>query len=45
MAPLLRQSGSASANLSSQLLVALTAALEPPPSAGYQSGSARVRRP
>ena len=30
MAPLLRQSGSASANLSRRLLVALTAILEPP---------------
>ena len=30
MAPLLRQSGSASANLSRRLLVALTATLEPP---------------
>ena len=45
MAPLLRQSGSASAFLFRLLLVALTASLEPPPSAGYQSGSARVGRP
>ena len=27
------------------ILVALTASLQPPPSAGYQSGSARVGRP
>ena len=45
MAPLLRLSGSASANLFRLILVALTALSEPPPSAGYQSGSARVRRP
>ena len=45
MAPLLRQSGSASANLLRLILVALTASLEPPPSAGYQLGSARVGRP
>ena len=44
LAPLLRQSGSASANLFSLILVALTASSEPPPSAGYQSGSARVGR-
>ena len=44
MALLLRHSGSASSNLSRQLLVALTAALEPLPSAGYQSDSVRVRR-
>ena len=45
MAPLLRHSGSASADLFRLILVSLTASLEPPPSAGYQSGSARVRRP
>ena len=45
LAPLLRQSGSASANSFSLILVALKASLEPPPSAGYQSGSARVGRP
>ena len=45
MAPLLRQSRSESPYFSRQLLVALTATLEPPPSAGYQSGSARVGRP
>ena len=45
MAPLLRQSGSASAYLFRLIFVALTASSEPPPSAGYQSGSARVGRP
>ena len=45
MAPLLRQSGSASAILFRLLLVALMTSSKPPPSAGYQSGSARVGRP